>query len=478
MDISSTYPKIIDGQFVVKRRLGKGYTAKVMLGEHITTKTPIAIKIYTPRNGQPLSMKEFKTEMDAMQKIHNLNVVSILAANNKGIYERYGKKPKQIVYIGMEVADNAELFDFIADPGKGFSEKITRFYFTQLISGIKSIHEEKIAHRDLKTENIFLDKEFNLKIGDFGFAKYFDDKSSSDKLKTVLGTIGYQSPELLENKGYLGNANDIFACGVILFIFANAYPPFKEAKVKDPWYKNLYNGDANKFWELHNKRLEIKSDSFKTLITGMLANSNRLTIEEIMKSEWFNEELPTKEELMNDMTSRKKIVDANKKKQSEERLKVNNAGGETKIYRGEVDDVDIEKITEMISNIDLATYKIKDFSELDHNGKFSVFYFFGDMENDLSIEKIFKTLIISLKKMKAYIELVNGSYQINTRLNFKYEEDEIEVEEELAFSIELYRNGQFSSSAVLKKDENTSLFTFKRFTEKWKSEFKANEEDR
>ena len=265
---------------------------------------------------------------------------------------------------------------------------------------------------------------------------------------------------------------------MILFIFANAYPPFKEAKVKDPWYKNLYNGDANKFWELHNKRLEIKSDSFKTLITGMLANSNHLTIEEIMKSEWFNEELPTKEELMNDMTSRKKIVDANKKKQSEERLKVNNAGGETKIYRGEVDDVDIEKITEMISNIDLATYKIKDFSELDHNGKFSVFYFFGDMENDLSIEKIFKTLIISLKKMKAYIELVNGSYQINTRLNFKYEEDEIEVEEELAFSIELYRNGQFSSSAVLKKDENTSLFTFKRFTEKWKSEFKANEEDR
>jgi len=153
-----------------------------------------------------------------------------------------------------------------------------------------------------------------LKIGDFGFAKYIEDKGKSEKLKTVLGTVGYQSPELLENKGYVGSSNDIFACGVILFIFVNAYPPFKEAKAKDPWYKNIYTGEYDKFWALHNKRLAIKSDSLKALLTGMLKKSGRFTLEEIISSEWFNGPLPTKEELLNDLTERKKVVDSNKTK--------------------------------------------------------------------------------------------------------------------------------------------------------------------
>jgi serine/threonine protein kinase len=476
MDISTANLKVIDSQFVVKKRLGKGYTAKVLLGEHTSTKTPVALKIYTPRNGQSLSMKEFKTEMDSMQKIKSTNVISILAANNKGVYERPGKKPKQIVYIGMELAENAELFDFIADPGKGFPEKIARFYFIQLISGLKAIHDEKFSHRDLKTENIFLDKEFNLKIGDFGFAKYVEGKS--DKLKTVLGTVGYQSPELLEAKGYQGTANDIFACGVILFIFANAYPPFKEAKVKDPWYKNLYNGEPKKFWELHAKRLAIKSESFKTLISGMLAKTNRFTIEDIINSEWFNGELPTKDELINDMTSRKKIVDANKKRLAEEKLKVKSGGSDNKVYRGEGEDVDVERITEMLNNIDLSNYKQRKFEDFDFTGKFSVFNFEGDSENDFSIDKVFKTLIVSLKKNKAEVELVEGAYSFEVKINnYKYLEEDVEVEEDIAFSVELYSNGEFSSNAVVYRDDSTSFFTFKKFVHDWKSEFNANEDE-
>jgi serine/threonine protein kinase len=477
MDISTTNQKVIDTQFIVKKRLGKGYTAKVMLAEHTSTKTPVAIKIYVPRNGQALSMKEFKTEMESMQKIKSSNVISILAANNKGVYERPGKKSKQIVYIGMEVADNAELFDFIADPGKGFVEKIARFYFIQLISGLKAIHEEKFSHRDLKTENIFLDKDFNLKIGDFGFAKYVE-QGKSEKLKTVLGTVGYQSPELLENKGYNGFSNDIFACGVILFIFANAYPPFKEAKVKDPWYKNLYNGEPKKFWELHAKRLAIKSEAFKTLITGMLAKSGRFTIEDIIASEWFNGELPSKEELLTDLGSRKKIVDANKKKQAEEKLKVKSGGSDNKVYRGDGDDIDVEKITELVNGLDLSSYKVRKFEDFNFNGKFSVLNFVGDSENDFSIEKVFKNLVVSLQRIKAETHLADGAYQINVEIkNYKYLEDEVEVEEDIGFTVELYSNGEFSSNAVIYKEDNTSFFTFKRFVDNWKQEFNSNDDE-
>ena len=393
MDISTANLKIIDNQFIVKKRLGKGYTAKVMLGEHTTTKTPVALKIYVPKNGQTLSMKEFKTEMESMQKIKSSNVISILAANNKGVYERPGKKSKQIVYIGMEVAENAELFDFIAEPGLGFSEKIARFYFIQLISGLKSIHDEKFAHRDLKTENIFLDKNFNLKIGDFGFAKYIEN-GKSDKLKTILGTVGYQCPELLENKGYNGSANDIFACGVILFIIANAFPPFKEAKLKDPWYKNIYNGEHKKFWEIHHKRLSVKTESLKTLLSGMLAKNSRFSLDDVIKSDWFNGELPSKEELLNDLGSRKKIVDAKRKKQCEEKLKIKSKGTDNKVYRGEGDVADIEKITELFNNIDFTNNKIKNFDDFDLGGNFSVLNFIGDCDNNMSLGKFLNRFLL------------------------------------------------------------------------------------
>ena len=282
---------------------------------------------------------------------------------------------------------------------------------------------------------------------------------------------------MLEAKGYLGSANDIFACGVILFIFANAYPPFKEAKVKDPWYKNLYNVEPKKFWELHAKRLVIKSESFKTLITGMLAKSNRYTMEEILNSEWFNGELPTKEELINDLTSRKKVVDSNKKRQSEEKLKVKSGGSDNKVYRGEGDDIYIEKVIEMINNIDLSNYRIRSFGEFNYSGKFSVLNFIGDSENDMSIGKVFKILVLSLKKMKAEVELIEGFYHFNVVINnYKYFEDEIEVEEDISVTVELYSNGEFSSNAVVLRNEDTNLFTFKRFIDSWKSEFNTQDE--
>lgn len=57
------------------------------------------------------------------------------------------------------------------------------------------LHSKGYAHRDLKPENVLFDKDFNLKIADFGFATLLD-KYGDGKLKTILGTEGYMAPEL------------------------------------------------------------------------------------------------------------------------------------------------------------------------------------------------------------------------------------------------------------------------------------------
>ena len=61
------------------------------------------------------------------------------------------------------------MFDYISEGGK-FNEMEARYFFHQLIQALEFIHSQGYSHRDLKPENILLDKNFNIKIADFGFA--------------------------------------------------------------------------------------------------------------------------------------------------------------------------------------------------------------------------------------------------------------------------------------------------------------------
>lgn len=72
----------------------------------------------------------------------------------------------------------------------------------------------KIAHRDLKLENILVDCDLNLKIADFGYASF----QKTDMLSSYRGTFTYMAPEIKEGKQYVGSQVDIFSSGVILFI--------------------------------------------------------------------------------------------------------------------------------------------------------------------------------------------------------------------------------------------------------------------
>ena len=77
------------------------------------------------------------------------------------------------------------------------------------------VHQGKVLHRDLKTQNIFLTRECKvIKLGDFGISKVLD--GTIDMAKTVIGTPYYMSPELCENQPY-GMQSDVWALGCILY---------------------------------------------------------------------------------------------------------------------------------------------------------------------------------------------------------------------------------------------------------------------
>ena len=99
------------------------------------------------------------------------------------------------LHIMMEYADRGSLHDFIQSQTQNVKSSRVVDILRQLVSGLKYMHEKRILHRDLKTQNIFMTSRPQLvKIGDLGIAKVMTTNN-----QTVVGTCSYISPGLVDN---------------------------------------------------------------------------------------------------------------------------------------------------------------------------------------------------------------------------------------------------------------------------------------
>ena len=201
------------------------------------------------------------------------------------------------------------------------NESIARTYFHQLIDGLYALHTNGIYHQGIRLENLLLDTNFVLKIADFGL-----DRMINKFEDTMLGkefyetTLRYIAPEILileshgkekekekenekqkEIKCQTFQEWDIFACGVVLFIFLSGYPPFVEASAKCRWYAPLITNNTAKFWKQH-RGCGIPLNA-KDLITRMIwfDKMRRNTISRIRKHKWYCKPIVNQQELSNQM---------------------------------------------------------------------------------------------------------------------------------------------------------------------------------
>ena len=135
------------------------------------------------------------------------------------------------------------------------------------------MHEQGIAHRDLKPQNCLLDQNFTIKIADFGFSCPLSGTTQEGFSTTRLGTPQYMAPEIWNDPQYQAFSADLFALGCILFVMRAKNIPFFEAKPTDPCYGCFFQDAAgSKFWEQHEANYEEGhfSPEFKDLVTRML----------------------------------------------------------------------------------------------------------------------------------------------------------------------------------------------------------------
>lgn len=125
----------------------------------------------------------------------------------------------------MDLADGQVLSQYYkSQPNKRLSEQEAAGIFKQIVEAMAYCHRNGVYHRDIKTENVLIDKYKKIKIIDFGFSV---KSTPNTKLTLFCGTPNYMSPEIILKKEYLGGPSDSWALGVLLFVIAAGYFPFK-----------------------------------------------------------------------------------------------------------------------------------------------------------------------------------------------------------------------------------------------------------
>lgn len=189
---------MIANQYQVVGQLGSGAFADVLLVKNSENGQNLACKIIKKdASGQvPAALLEdVQKEVTLLSRLSHNHIVKIQAVGRGPYQVSPDTEPTEVVFILMELAQEGEMFDIIMN-SKAFSEPVARHYFLQLLSTLNYMHNSAgVCHRDLKLENILLDKDFNMKIADFGFATEISGRASNGKLKSFKGTLSYMAPE-------------------------------------------------------------------------------------------------------------------------------------------------------------------------------------------------------------------------------------------------------------------------------------------
>ena len=251
------------------------------------------LRVQRIADGNIYALKRVKfVKLSEKERLNALNEIRILASvKDKNVIsykEAFFDEKDSSLGIVMEYADKGDLFQLITERKKTktfFKEPEIWKTFIQLLKGLKSLHELKILHRDIKSANVFLFKGGIVKLGDLNVSKV----ARKGLGYTQTGTPYYASPEVWKDKPY-DSKSDIWSLGCVIYEMTTLRPPF-QAQSMEELYRKVIRGIYPK---ISSKYSEDLNDVLKLMI--QVEVGARPSCDELLKMpiiskriEYFNE---------------------------------------------------------------------------------------------------------------------------------------------------------------------------------------------
>ena len=414
-----------------KKPLGKGAFGEVWKVTHENSKKIYCIKMMSKREiYEQQLINQINKEISIMYNINHPYSIKL--------YNHFEDNDK--LYLIMEPASNGNLYSFIENNKnqKIKSNETIKKIIIQTIEIIKYLHSKDIIYRDIKPENILLDKDNNIKLCDYGWASYL---TKDQFCKVYCGTPEYVSPEMVKKYPY-NEKVDIWGIGVLIFELLFGYPPFS-SNFNEDRYNNIKEGKIN--WPQ-----EIIDKDAKDLIGKILKiNPNeRLSLEEIEKHPWL---IST----YNKMKEDKQTNDTFENKELTQ----------TQIYKNNIMNNGISKL---FNSDKKSLSKLYSYNELENDGSFSTkeilnIYKIENKQLRLKILKVEEDNKNLQKKCCDYNDVCYLNKKLNKKidennkqiLSFKskcQQKDEIIKDKEKKITELLLQNNEYKKLENIKKE--------------------------
>ncbi|KAF1344534.1 kinase-like domain-containing protein [Delphinella strobiligena] len=258
--------------FQISRTLGTGSFGRVHLVQSKHNQRFYAVKVL--KKAQVVKMKQVEHTNDErrmLQKVKHPFLITLW-----GTFQ-----DSKNLYMVMDFIEGGELFSLLRKSQR-FPNPVAKFYAAEVTLALDYLHSLNIIYRDLKPENLLLDRHGHLKITDFGFAKEVPDITW-----TLCGTPDYLAPEVVSSKGY-NKSVDWWSLGILIFEMLCGFTPFWDSGSPLKIYENILRGRVKYPPYVHPDAQDLLSKLITHDLTKRLGNLHGGS-KDVMQHPWFAE---------------------------------------------------------------------------------------------------------------------------------------------------------------------------------------------
>ena len=252
--------------------IGEGSFSEVFKVRERATGRLFALKKVDLLKLSPQDWKNLEVEIKVHEDLRHRHVIGFYGSLQLG----------NVVYILLEHAQNGCLFYYI-NGHKGLPEDLALRFFAQICTAVQYIHSRDIVHRDIKPENILLDKDFCVKLCDFGWSASL--RGPAKTRNSICGTFEYMAPEVIYQATHSYKA-DVWGLGILLYELLHGNPPFRARTLPD-----MRDEFVSKPIQIYDEFSEGTKELLQILLQS--DNDRRPGIEEVLKHPLVEHHLKT-----------------------------------------------------------------------------------------------------------------------------------------------------------------------------------------